>query len=224
MTVQPLFRITPGRWADYLALSHHHYRAGPPATHTFILAARDGRTDDLAGVLVVSMPALNAPWRRAAWGERYTPRGRGRRAAIARLNAEVRTISRVIVEPRYRALGVATALVRAYLIRPGTARTEALSAMGAYCPLFERAGMRPLALPRSRRDARFARALAPTAPWRLVDLAYAHSRRSPSLRRAARTWANDSKATRRHAARPAGELLALAASSLCARPVAYVCG
>ncbi len=75
----------------------------------------------LAGVLVVSMPTLNGRWRHAAWPDVDWAAG-GRTAAARRLNLRVRTISRVIVEPRCRGMGVATKLVRSYLAGPLTAR------------------------------------------------------------------------------------------------------
>jgi predicted GNAT family acetyltransferase len=139
-------RIESGGVADYERLSVWHYLAGPPATVDIILrAVHPGPRGEpeVAGVLVVSHPTLHGWWRDVAWPGRYTYRAGGpsRELAASRLNAEVRTISRVIVDPRFRALGVASTLVRAYLSSPRTRRTEAVAAMGGLCPFFERAGM-----------------------------------------------------------------------------------
>src|SRR5205823_1709377 len=111
----------------------------------------------LAAVLVVSMPTLNGRWRELAWPGRFC--GGDQRACARRLNEEVRTISRVIVEPRWRGLGVATRLVREYLRSPLTEKTEAAAAMGVCCPFFEAAGMRAWRLEPDRRGVRLLGAL-----------------------------------------------------------------
>lgn len=138
-----LVRVEPGSWADYQALSDWHYLAGTPATVDAVLRASVHGCDTPAGVLVVSFPTLFGWWREIVWPGLYTPGARLDPAhAARRLNRDLRSISRVIVDPRFRALGVATALVRAYLAHPRTRRTEAAAAMGALCPFFARAGMR----------------------------------------------------------------------------------
>ncbi len=153
-------RIEPGTLQDLAALAQHHYRAGPPATITRILRAMrampDG-TDHLAAVLVVSMPVLNAIWRPLAWPGRFNT---GDRRANARaINDQLRCISRVIVAPSSRGLGIAASLVRAYIANPETPCTEAVAAMGACCPFFRAAGMTEYNLPRTPHDARLHDAL-----------------------------------------------------------------
>jgi hypothetical protein len=84
-------------------------------------------------------------------------------------------------------------LIREYLARPLTERTEALSAMGAVSPLFVRAGMREWVLPHGQRDLRLLDALgaADLRPWMLADVELAMERveRFPHLERALRVWA-----------------------------------
>jgi GNAT superfamily N-acetyltransferase len=109
------------------------------------------------GVLCVSRPTLNAWWRDAAWPGDY--QAVPREVCAASINRDLRTISRVIVDPSWRAGGVGSALVRAYLKSPLTPRTEALSAMGRVCPLFERAGMRRIEGAPSARAADLTREL-----------------------------------------------------------------
>lgn len=204
--------ITPGTTRDYARLAHLHYRAGRPATIRRVLTARAGR--DLVGVLVTSMPTLNGSWRDRAFAGRYT-RGT-KRARAARINRELRCVSRVIVDPRWRGRGVGSDLIRAYLHAPETRATEAIAAMGAVCPMFERAGMRPWTLEPTLRDRRLMLALArsgvptpalmhtpdPTAQWD-----------EPALR-ALRIWANASGATRDLMNDPAA--MAHAAARCCA--------
>ncbi|HYE63582.1 MAG TPA: GNAT family N-acetyltransferase [Phycisphaerales bacterium] len=234
--------ITEGTRADYQALARYHYRAPRPATPVLTLAAREGTT--LAGVLVVIMPTLNAPWRRTAWPHLFTvppkcpPLGSPTtvtwtaRTTATTINRHIRTIARVIIDPRYRALGIARRLVEHYLSNPLTTHTEAVAAMGRACPFFTRAGMEELAPPTSRRDTRLALTLRTLAlnAWELVDLTRARSAlvASDTLRAAILRWANDSKSTRRHLPLDMtdldglAEFAALAGSSLTARPLVYV--
>ncbi len=214
--------IQPAPTDAYAALSRFHYRAGPPGVPVLTLTANDELTREVVGVLVVSMPTLNGPWRPLAWPHLFP-------AGPRFLNKHVRTISRVVIDPRYRALGLARRLVRHYLDDPLTRCTEAVAAMGRCCPFFTRAGMREVQPPASRRDRALARTLAMLGlePWELVELSRTRSclTASPTLRAAVAAWAADSRATRRHD--PANpdtltQLCILGASSLTARPFAYV--
>jgi GNAT superfamily N-acetyltransferase len=148
--------IQAGSIDELRALSRFHYAAGRPGPIARVLRAVD--EGETVGVLAASMPTLNGRWRALAWPGNYdTP---DKRANARRLNREVRVISRVIVDPRYRGRGIAVRLVREYLADPCTVRTEALAAMSHACPFFERAGMDRVALPPSRADARLLRAMA----------------------------------------------------------------
>jgi hypothetical protein len=57
------------------------------------------------------------------------------------LNRYVRCISRVIIEPRYRSLGLAVKLVSDTMPRLGVPFVEAMAVMGRFNPFFARAGM-----------------------------------------------------------------------------------
>jgi len=238
-------RIELGTRADFLALAHHHYRIGAPATCVRVLRAvpRSGSaptphipgTPRLSepqlpvGVLVVSMPVLNGAWRDAAWPGWLT--GCDPRERAVHLNRSLRAISRLIVAPEWRGLGIGRALVRAYLDDPDTERTEAIASMGAFCPVFAAAGMREIQTRRCRRDLSLEHALvrARIEPWRLID---EHERRvflrddGGELERAARTWGRSHRLIRDRGARgvpvPTDEILALAASRLCERVRAFV--
>ena len=58
------------------------------------------------------------------------------------LNGEMRCISRVVIEPRFRGIGLGRYLVAETLARAGVELVEAMAAMGQVNPFFERAGMR----------------------------------------------------------------------------------
>ena len=218
-------RIGPGTMDDYDGLSRFHYVAGEPAVpvRDGVLVAR--AHGELAGVLVVSMPTLNGSWREQAWPGRYV--GRDKRALAQRLNREVRTLARCVVEPRSRGQGVARRLVEAYLREPLTEATEAVASMGAACPFFERAGMTRYELPISKRDARLADALSFLGyeTWRLVDET---TRRRVSrlefVRRELRIWARACSRTARLAESDPFEALTAAVRRLAAPPVAYAHG
>ncbi len=213
-------RAAPG---DYEALARFHYRAGRPAPPVLGLSARDEGA--LAGVLVVSMPVLNGPWRRSLWPEEFVPgAGHGERARA--VNALMRTISRVTIDPRYRAMGIAATLVRAYLRAPLTPFTEAIAAAGTWTPLFAAAGMRALPVPPSRRDDRLAGELRRlgVAAWTLVEISCAaRQMKRAALRAAVERWARDGKGTRRMLTDGTApwELAVKAAASLLSRPTAY---
>lgn len=220
------FDIEPGTIADYEALARFHYRAGPPATVDFVLRAASGEgRGETVGVLIVSRPILNAPWREALWPDAPwsgSSAGPSRCDRAKLLNKQLRTISRVIVDPRCRGIGLATRLVRAYLQAPRTPRTEAVAAMSGFCGFFRAAGMREVALRPSRRDRRLRRALrdAGLQPWRLVDagrILRLAQRRRGRLEAELRRWANDSRATR-NAARGGLEVIITHAARTVASP------
>lgn len=149
--------IEPGSVTDYLTLAPHHYKAGRPATVKRVHVAHHQHADVLdrfrdvighdngnysastVGVLVLSLPRLSCELRDFATSGRYTKLDPRHRAHM--LNKEIRTISRVIIDPRYRGLGLAVRLVRHALAHADTVYTEALAAMGRVNPFFERAGM-----------------------------------------------------------------------------------
>lgn len=153
--------IEPGTASDYHALAHLHYLAGPPATMTRIVRAMRtcpiSRRPVLAGALVVSMPTLNSAWRKRAWPGIFNSPDRRHNAKM--INTHLRCLSRVIVDPRSRGLGIASMLVRHYLSNPDTAATEAIASMGSACPFFERAGMTPYRLYPNLDDLRLLDAL-----------------------------------------------------------------
>lgn len=197
--------VEPGSPRDFAALAHLHYRDTRPAPPVVILRATLER--ELAGVLLVSMPTLNGPWR--TW-----LRARGRDAA-RELNAALRTISRVVVDPRFRSLGIGAALVRAYLACPRTERTEAVASIARAAPIFAAAGMRALPLPPSRRDLRLALALRElrVEPHRLADLRFLRRRERP-LAPALRAWSAAHRATRALAEGPLPPIALRAAERL----------
>lgn len=190
--------ISQGSVSDFRLLEDLHYRGRSPASIVRVLVARaPDEPQRIVGALVVTRPVLNATWRSVAWpGDAW----KSRRNAAAFVNAHVRRIARVVVEVKMRGLGVASALVRAYLAQPLTTHTEAVAAMGRAMPLFERAGMREVAASVPRRTQLLARRLkeAGVEPWELMDarVLAALLRRDVRISEAFKAWARDSRHSR----------------------------
>jgi len=152
-------RIERGTRADWLALAPFHYRshaagavtdvfrlmyewpgARPPCIHGG-LSINGGLSKRLIGVIVYSRSPLSLGARDRATGGRYRTAGMGRTAAGYLVNRELRIISRVVLAPNWRGLGLASRLVAETLPLAGTPYVEALAAMGEMHPMFQRAGM-----------------------------------------------------------------------------------
>jgi hypothetical protein len=170
------FVIRQTRFTEYKKLAQFHYRAGSPGpvTHTFGLYCLSDRSrldpqDRLAGIIVYSMPPLNSQLRNTATDFRYTAADPRSRATL--VNREVRTISRVIIHPQFRSLGLAAELVKQTLPLPGTLFVESSAVMGLVNPFFVKAGMTMFTAPNDlKRElllAAFARVNLP--PEKLLD-------------------------------------------------------
>ncbi len=176
-------RLREGRLADYGVLGRFHYLRNKPVTATRVFVVERcaptvvgryvGRPAErqTAGVLVESLPALSCALRDQALGGRHA--GWGDRGSAARLlNGELRCISRVVVHPQWRGLGLAVKLVRHALATMTTPFVEALAAMGRVHPFFARAGMTEYRRWPHRRDQRLLDALrfAGFEPWALANV------------------------------------------------------
>ncbi len=126
--------IERGDFSDYERLSHYHYRDGSAGPFSAIYAIRPG-----VGVIVYKMPVPGLELRGAATGDLFT--GFDRATQLALVNKNIRCISRVIIEPRYRGLGLAARLVRETMGLMNVPIIEAMAVMGQVNPFFEKAGM-----------------------------------------------------------------------------------
>ncbi len=221
-------RIEQGGRDDHAALAPHHYRGASPATSARVLRAvrtlPDG-SERRAGVLVASMPTLNGAWRDLAWPGRFTTGDKRSRAE--RLNRDLRCISRVIVEPASRGLGIARRLVETYLREHATVATEAVAQMGAYSPFFERAGMHAYPLATGHVDARWLDALDARGACAERGLGPEDAEalwEDPLIRRELERWARDRKLARGLRGLDGGTRVRAAASLACTPAVAYASG
>lgn len=131
-------RLARGTARDYAALARFHYATGRPASFAQVWVIRYGNdAGRVAAVAVVSYPPLRCMARERALG--WTQTDPCRLAAL--VNQRLRTISRVIVHPQFRGVGLASVLVRTCCVLARTPLVESIARMGAAHPLFVRGGM-----------------------------------------------------------------------------------
>ena len=139
--------VAVGTSADYRPLAAFHYRAGPPATWAKVVAVRHTAPWQLASdpatpgravaVGVLSWPTAVSRPRREVFGLDRGDFG----AQVRFANAHLRTVSRVVVHPQFRGLGLARVVIVTLCELCPTRFVEASAAMGAAHPMFERSGL-----------------------------------------------------------------------------------
>ena len=138
-------KIIPGCYDDYKQLAHYHYRGDcGPFTTIFTLKAEPSLAGALygrpAGVIVYSVTTSELELRNVATDNFYTGFDNSTRRAL--VNRDIRRISRVIIEPRFRGLGLASRLVAETMPMMDVPIIEAIAVMGMVNPFFEKAGMK----------------------------------------------------------------------------------
>ncbi|MBW8002513.1 MAG: hypothetical protein FVQ80_10895 [Planctomycetes bacterium] len=133
-TVTKNLKIVPGNLEDYKALSHFHYRGKRLGPFKKIFAIRPA-----IAAIVYTMPSPVMELRNIACGQLFN--GLDRKTRITLINDNICCIGRVIVEPRYRGLGLAGTIVRETMKLMDTPIVEAAAVMGLVNPFFEKAGM-----------------------------------------------------------------------------------
>jgi len=158
--------IERGCARDYMELARFHYCGGRPATWAGVWVGRyaDGGLKEREGFngqraigsgksRVVAVGVLSWPTVRLRVRERhFGVEGLTGRERIAFANRNVRTISRVVVHPQFRGIGLASEMVHCLLYSCDTRYVEAIAAMGRMHPFFEKAGMRRVKDEDMRRD------------------------------------------------------------------------
>ncbi len=111
-----------------------------------------------AGVIVYSMPLPEVELRNFATGGFFS--GLDKSTQLMLINKHVRCITRLIIDPRYRGLSLASRLVRETMPRMNVAIIEAMAVMGLVNPFLERAGMKSYIAETPVRTARLIEALS----------------------------------------------------------------
>jgi GNAT superfamily N-acetyltransferase len=124
--------IAVGTTAHYKALSEFHYRAGrtPPPRKIFALKRRN----ELCGAIVYCYPPPMSFGRKQVW-----------KGDMKQLQHDISIISRIVIHPKYRSIGLGEKLVRDTLLFAGTPYVETVAVMAKYNPFFEKAGMQKVA-------------------------------------------------------------------------------
>jgi len=140
-------QIAEGTVKDWRKLAGFHYRSHRIVAPRKIFCLRRG--DELCGVIAYCYPPA------ACFGRlRVLPK-----MSIQELNEKLSIISRVVVHPKYRTIGLGSKLVRETLALAGTPFVEMVAVMAKYNPFAEKAGMKKIA---KQPPARKALAIADT--------------------------------------------------------------
>ena len=124
--------IEEGTFDDWKRLAGFHYRSHRIAASRKIFCLK--RADELCGVIVYCYPPA------ACFGRRIIlPK-----MAMKELNEKLSIISRVVVHPKYRTIGLGVKLVHETLPLAGTPYVEMIAVMAKYNPFGEKAGMQKI--------------------------------------------------------------------------------
>jgi len=96
---------------------------------------------EIVGVIVYAMPTAGCQMRSAAIPVLSGFSGLDKSSRLKLINKNIRTISRVIIEPRFRSLGLAVRLVKETMPIMNVPFVEVLAVMGRANPFFEKGGM-----------------------------------------------------------------------------------
>jgi ParB-like chromosome segregation protein Spo0J/N-acetylglutamate synthase-like GNAT family acetyltransferase len=135
--------IEKGSFEDYERLKRFHYRSKNEKEKANLRMKDCYKLlykGNLIGVIVYSHSYLNLKPRNMVFGERYvfTP-GDLNKARL--VNEEIARISRVVIHPKFRGVGLGEFLVKETLSRVNAKVVEVLAIMAKYNPFFEKAGM-----------------------------------------------------------------------------------
>ena len=144
-------QVVHGDKRDYEQLAAYHYRdrdpLAPAAIFTLRPAGAHGRSTMSVGVIIYTMPAPGVELRNVATAG--LPTGLDSRTRLALLNRTVRCIARVIIEPRFRGIGLGARLVSETMPLMKVPVVEAIAVMGLIHPFFHKAGMTGYKAPKS---------------------------------------------------------------------------
>ena len=126
--------VEEGSRQDYKKLARFHYRNTRIPIPIKIFALKHG--DKTVGVIVYSFSPIICFGRKQALGKTMH---------VQELNRNFANISRVVLHPKYRTIGLGARLVRETLPLVNLPYVETMAVMARYNPFFEKAGMTKVA-------------------------------------------------------------------------------
>lgn len=132
--------IAKGTTADWLKLKPLHYAAGNPATVHSVWSAFHPEIPGPAGVIVCSYPDLHSAARNLATDSKYQ-NVQDRRVATV-LNREVVKVSRIVICPQLRGIGLAGSMLEHVVSSCGARYVECVTSMSRWTRFLERVGFR----------------------------------------------------------------------------------
>ncbi|PVX24543.1 MAG: ABC transporter ATP-binding protein [Candidatus Bathyarchaeum sp.] len=133
-SIKKEMHIKKGTRSDYKKLAHFHYRDSRIFAHHKIFVMK--RETETVGAIVYSSPPLAVTGRRQAIGKKMT---------IQEINNKIIRISRVVIHPKYRTIGLGAKIVKETLPLAEKPYVETIAVMAKYNPFFEKAGMNKIA-------------------------------------------------------------------------------
>jgi ABC-type lipoprotein export system ATPase subunit/GNAT superfamily N-acetyltransferase len=127
-------KVVEGSTEDWRKLAGFHYRSHKIAGPRKIFCLKRG--EELCGVIVYCYPPPTCLGRRLVLPK----------MSMKELNEKLSIISRVVVHPKYRTIGLGVKLVKETLAKAGTPYVEMPAVMAKYNPFAEKAGMRKIAV------------------------------------------------------------------------------
>ena len=132
--------VEAGTTQDWKQLANFHYRNHRAGAVRRIFCLKRG--EELCGVIVYCYPPPQAYGRRMVLPK----------MTMKELNLKLSIISRVVVHPKYRTMGLGCRLVRETLPFAGTEYVELPAVMAKYNPFAEHAGMKNIAEQKPSKD------------------------------------------------------------------------
>jgi len=130
--------IRRGERRDWERFAHFHYKShNLGIVDRIYLLCLDGSP---IGVVVYAFPQMGCSLRNRVTGGRYTGTAATASARKRLLNEEVRVVQRIVIEPRFRGLGLAAALLRSTIPLLGVRFVECLAVMGGFSRFLQKAG------------------------------------------------------------------------------------
>jgi len=126
-------QVEEGTTEDWRELAGFHYRSHKIAGPRRIFCLK--RKDELCGVIVYCYPPPTCFGRRLVLPKKMS---------MKELNEKLSIISRVVVHPKYRTIGLGVKLVKETLAKAGTPYVEMPAVMAKYNPFAERGGLQKI--------------------------------------------------------------------------------